>query len=172
MQHTTGYIDIAFFFTEDASIVPAPTPTSTSEATTLPNAPALRTVNNNDAEGLSVAVYEPKPSKPPEPAIERDRVFNKKFIAVHAAYLGSIVYDTELTHEGLAHHKCVESNTSLGTHPSRAEMYGQNMLAFGAISSLDWLTRKLKIRYLPYVTPVAGSAIHFTGGSKWLTECW
>jgi hypothetical protein len=160
------------FFAEEASVTLAPIPTKASETALLPDAPAPRIGTNNEADALPVAAYVTTRPRQPEPAVERVRVFNKKFIAVHAAYLGSIVYDTELTHEGLAHHRCVESNASLGTHPSRGEMYQQNMLAFSAIGGLDWLTAKLKLRYLPYITPVVGSAVHLTGGSKWLTGCW
>jgi len=124
-------------------------------------------------EALAPAVYEPRQSRRPAPALRNDNVLNKKFIAVHAALLGSMVYDAELTHEGLAHHKCVESNPHLGIHPSRGEIYGQNLLAFSAITGLDWITGKLiKVHYLPYVAPVAESVVHLRGGSEWLTECW
>jgi len=133
-----------------------------------PDAPGYR-----GGEALAAAVYEPKQVKRPEPALRNDSALNKKFIAVHAALLGSMVYDAELTHEGLAHHKCVEANPYLGVHPSRGEIYGQNLLAFGAIAGLDWMTAKLiKVHYLPYVAPVAESLVHLRGGSQWLTECW
>ncbi|HTV56372.1 MAG TPA: hypothetical protein VMI06_15825 [Terriglobia bacterium] len=122
----------------------------------------------------AAAVYQPRAHKPPEPAAVRDqKVFNKKFIAAHVALLGSIVYDSELTHQGLAHHECVEANSYLGLHPSRGELYRQNLLAFGAVGGLDWVAAKfIKIPYLPYVTPGVESVIHLRGGSKWLTQCW
>jgi hypothetical protein len=137
-------------------------------ASTPPDAPAYR-----GGEALAAAVYEPKQAKRPEPALGNDSVLNKKFIVAHAVLLGSMVYDAELTHEGLAHHKCVEANPYLGVHPSRGKIYGQNLLALGAISGLDWVTAKLvKVHYLPYVAPVAESVVHLRGGSQWLTECW
>jgi hypothetical protein len=133
-----------------------------------PDAPGYR-----GGEALVAAVYEPGQSKQPEPALRNDSVLNKKFIAAHAVLLGSMVYDAELTHVGLAHHKCVEANPYLGAHPSRGEIYGQNLLAFAAIAGLDWITAKLiKVHCLPYVAPIAESVVHFRGGSQWLTECW
>jgi hypothetical protein len=152
---------------EDAVGLPAVTEKETA-ASTPPDAPGYR-----GGEALVAAVYEPKPAKQPEPALRNDSVLNKKFIIAHAVLLGSMVYDAELTHEGLAHHKCVEANPYLGVHPSRGEIYGQNLLAFGAITGLDWITAKLiKVRYLPYIAPAAESVVHFRGGSQWLTECW
>lgn len=169
------------FVVNDAALV-APRLKSEIEIKTLPSAPSPRSVTNAnngsesaDAEGVvALSPYEPSsiPHQPAVPLEKRATVWNKKFIAAHAVFLGAIVYDAELTHQGLAHHKCVEANTSFGTHPSRGEIYGKSLLAFGAIGGMDWLLAKTGIRYVPYVGPAFGSAIHFTGGSKWLTDCW
>ena len=152
---------------ENAVGLPAPADKEMS-ASAPPDAPGYR-----GGEALVGAVYELKPVKRPEPALRNDSVVNKKFIVAHAVLLGSLVYDAELTHEGLAHHKCVEANPYLGVHPSRGEIYGENLLAFGAITGLDWITARLiKVHYLPYVLPAAESVVHLRGGSQWLTECW
>jgi hypothetical protein len=135
----------------------------------LPDAPGSLS-GGRVSTGVS---YRPIRSRPPEPALKTVKVFNKKFIAAHTAFLGSIIYDAELTHQGLAHHKCVEANPYLGVRPSRGEVYKQNLLTFGAISGLDWATaRFIKIPYIPYVTPIVETTVHIQGGSKWLTECW
>jgi hypothetical protein len=167
------------FFVSEATVgeapatneTPLPSAKSEDKETAIgapPDAPGYR-----GGEALAAAVYEPKQVKRPEPALRNDSVLNKKFIAAHAVLLGSMVYDAELTHEGIAHHKCVEANPYLGVHPSRGEIYGQNLLAFGAMTGLDWITAKLiKVHYLPYVAPLAESVVHFRGGSQWLTECW
>jgi hypothetical protein len=155
-------------FEDDNQLAVATVPKDATEMHPLPDAPEPRAT-----EAFPAAVYEPKGSKQPVAAVKAEPVFNKKFIAVHTGLLASIVYDAELTHQGLAHHKCVESNTELGTHPGRGTIYGQNMLAFGAISGLDWVAaRFIKIPFLPYITPTVAAAEHITGGSKWLTECW
>jgi hypothetical protein len=148
----------------------SPTSTSTNAATThiLPDAP-----EPSGREGFAPAAYVTSGSKQPVAAIKAEPVFNKKFVAVHSAFLASIVYDAELTHQGLAHHKCVESNTELGTHPGRGRIYGQNMAVFGVIGGLDWVaSRFIKVPLLPYISPSVASVEHITGGSKWLTECW
>lgn len=141
---------------------------SVAVKTSLPEAPRPQP---NGA--IATATYETTWLRRPEPAFKDQKIFDKKFIAVHAALLGSMVYDAELTHQGLAHHKCVESNVYLGRRPGRGEIYGQDALAFGAISSLDWIAAKfVKISYLPLITPTVETAVHLTGGSRWLTECW
>ena len=122
--------------------------------------------------GFPVEAYEPGHPKMPKVAITKTVVLSKKFLAAHTVYLGSIVYDAELAHQGLAHHRCVEENTNLGIHPSRGEFYAKSLLVFGAVSGLDWFIAKTGIRYLPYIGPATGTAIHLTGGSKWLADCW
>lgn len=147
-----------------------------AQESTLPNAPEpwlaeLRTAND-DKDALLMGVYEQKRVPKPERPLAGGAVWNKKFIAVHAAFLGSIVCDTELTHQGLAHHNCVEANPNLGSHPSRGRIYRQNILAFSAVSGLDWVTAKTRIPYLPYIGPVVGTVVHLRAGSKWLAQCW
>jgi hypothetical protein len=156
-----------FMFADESAFQLEAPPADATDERVLPDAPGAR-----NEEALAGAAYAAKSSKAPAPAVESVRVFSKTFIAVHSVFWGSIVYDAELTHQGLAHHKCVESNPALGTHPSRGKIYGENLLTFSAISGLDWVAAKMKIRYLPYVGPAVGTAIHITGGSKWLTECW
>ncbi len=99
----------------------------------------------------------------------RPTVWNKKFIGAHAAYLGAIVYDIEVTHQGLAHHKCVEE-TGTDRIPSRGELYGKDLPVFAASMGLDWLLARYKIPYMPYVLPAAGTVVHVRGGTKWFTE--
>jgi hypothetical protein len=164
-QSNPGLTGAGLFFADEANLAFESASGHATGTDALPNTPGPESAP-------AAAVYEPQKPKWPLPSLERGNVVNKKFLLAHAAFLGSIVYDAELTHGGLAHHKCVESNPSLGTHPSRGEIYEQNMLVFSAVTGLDWVTAKLRIRYLPYVSPIVGSAVHFTGGSKWLTECW
>ena len=169
--------DPASFVPDDAIPKLALRPDHPVEGSTLPNAPEPRLTGprtGKEEDPLPAITYEPKrvKEKEPEPPITGAGVWNKKFIAVHAAFLGSIVYDAELTHQGLAHHNCVEANPNLGSHPSRAEIYRENVVAFGAINGLDWFAAKIKIRYLPYIGPVVGTVVHLTAGSKWLAQCW
>jgi hypothetical protein len=112
-----------------------------------------------------------RPEKPlPEvPQRKRDRVWNKKFVSAHAAYLGAIIYDVEVTHQGLAHHKCLEGSGSDPT-PSRGELYGKTLATFAATVGLDWFLARHKIPIVPYVLPIAGTVVHVRGGTQWFSE--
>jgi hypothetical protein len=101
-------------------------------------------------------------------------VFDKKFLSVHGTFLASIVYDAELTHQGLAHHRCVEGNINLGEHPSRGDVYRNNLLEqFVPITVMDWFLGKYVWKGIGYEGATIGSVIHFRGGTKWLTSgCW
>jgi hypothetical protein len=165
--------DSSICFSEDTTLgkgnMASPSTIEATKPEALPDAPG----SLNGGEASTAVTYAPTRFRAPEPALKTVKVFNKKFIAAHTAFLGSIVYDAELTHQGLAHHKCVEANPYLGLHPSRGELYKQNLLTFGGIGGLDWLAgRFIKIPYVPYVTPVVETTLHIQGGSKWLTECW
>lgn len=173
--------NFSFFPANDRGLSLAPSTVDTLPAN-LPDTPQPqigRLKNVSDAAdpppnvgALPALVYEPKPQSGSPPLGAKTAVFNKMFISTHAVYLASIVYDGELTHEGLAHHRCEEANPNFGTHPSRGEFYGKNMLVFGAITGVDWFTAKTGVRYLPYVGPAVATAVHVTGGSKWLMNCW
>jgi len=100
---------------------------------------------------------------------KRQTVWNKKFVSAHAAYLGAIIYDVEVTHQGLSHHKCTEANGK-DAMPSRGELYQNDLPVFAATLGLDWLMARYKIPYAPYVLPVTGTVVHARGGTKWFTE--
>jgi hypothetical protein len=102
-------------------------------------------------------------------------VLNKKFVIAHGILLASFVYDAEITHAGLAHHKCLESNIQLGPHPSRWQLYNGkgNMFFLGGLIGLDLVSEKFQIPYVPYLLPLAGAAKKFSAGTTWLTgSCW
>jgi hypothetical protein len=100
---------------------------------------------------------------------KRASVWNKKFISAHAAYLGAIIYDVEVTHQGLAHHKCLEGNGGDPT-PSRGELYGKTLATFAATAGFDWLLARHKVPVVPYLLPIAGTVVHLRGGTQWFTE--
>jgi len=143
----------------------------------IPDAPS-------SAMRMSLAI-EPAVKRPPKPNpwrlldgetdhLSNREVFDKKFWAVHGMFLDSIIYDAELTHQGLAHHRCVEGNINLGQHPSRGEIYRNNLLEqFVPLTFMDWALGKYVWKGLGYEGATMGSVIHFRGGTKWLTSgCW
>jgi len=111
----------------------------------------------------------------------RPTIWDKKMWAAHMVLAGSMIFDVEVTHEGVAHHRCQEGNLDLHSHPSRGELYRDNLFQFGPIMVMDWLAAKaarnghLGRRYwkpIGYIGPVYGGFMHFRGGTKWLTNCW
>lgn len=105
----------------------------------------------------------------PPPERAQVRVWNKKFALAHAAYLGAIIYDEEMTHQGLAHHKCVEKNGG-DPHPSRGQLYGKDLGILALSTGFDWFMARHSIRFVPYILPIAGSEEHVRGGTEWITE--
>lgn len=95
---------------------------------------------------------------------------SKTFWAAHGVLLAATVYDVEVTHAGLAHHKCVENGENL--YPSRGYLYKTNLPIIAAFTVGDLVLRKMGVPFGYYAPPIVGSAKHFYGGSKWLTQCW
>lgn len=97
---------------------------------------------------------------------------DKAWGVTQAVWLGSIVYDVELTHAGLAHHRCVEGNGILRAHPSRAALYVSNLPEYLVGTGLNWIMLKFVTKPLIFEMPAWGSIEHIRGGSQWLTNCW
>jgi hypothetical protein len=77
----------------------------------LPDAPVRVTAFAGDAHN--------KPDVPMKYVI-----WNKKFAFAHVVELSSILYDVEMTHAGVAHHKCAEGGGGITEmHVSRRELY-------------------------------------------------
>lgn len=103
----------------------------------------------------------------------RQVLLSKTFLISHSIELIATVYDVEMTHQGLAHHKCVEANQTFGPHPGRSELYKDNLLVFGATSAFDFIFDKYVWRPFSLVSPTYASYVHFKGGTSWLRGgCW
>lgn len=110
-----------------------------------------------------------------DPVLRTNRqvLHDKTLLATESFWLGSIVYDAELTHQGLAHHKCVEATTLVDDrHPSRGELYAWDVPEFAAGTALNYLMMRFVGKPLIFETAGIASAEHLRGGSKWLMSCW
>lgn len=110
-----------------------------------------------------------------DPALRTNsEVFHDKtLLGTEGFWLGSIVYDAELTHQGLAHHKCVEaSNLIDDPHPGRGELYAWAVPEFAAGTALNYLMIRFVGKPLILETAGIASTSHLRGGSRWLTNCW
>lgn len=107
---------------------------------------------------------------------KKQPIFTKTWLGAHAFYLGTEVYDAEMTHEGLAHHRCREGNLSLGAHPSRGDLYRSNLIEWGLVSGIDLLMQAAHppkaFKWVPYMGAAYGSQDHLRGGTSWLMGCW
>jgi len=112
-----------------------------------------------------------KPPDDPPLRTNMEILRDKTFVAAQSFYLGSIAYDVELTHQGLAHHKCVE-DSSENPHPSRGDLYRGHIMEYSVGTVWDWLVMKYIGKYLVLEWPAMASVEHLRGGSKWLMSCW
>ena len=98
------------------------------------------------------------------------KVLDKKFVLLHTLFLGSVVYDSEVTHQGLAHHKCVEAYGK--PYPSRGDLYAKNLGYAAAFTALDYLLKRMNVRFAPFVPATIGTIKHIRGGTSWFTQGW
>lgn len=86
--------------------------------------------------------------------------------------LAGSLYDAEVTHAGIAHHKCVEGGIR-PPYPSRGELYLHALWPWAAISGLGFLFTKAKIPWPIYAAMQGANAgFHIHEGSEWITSCW
>lgn len=132
----------------------------------------------------------PSTVQPPAPAVKESswkylwdgreartnrEVFHEPYYVVSTIIFGaSLIFDTELTEAGIAHHKCVEGNPYFGTHyPSRGHLYKHDAEEFAVVAGLGFLFTKARIyRWIPVSMAAYGSQVHFRGGASWLQHCW
>jgi len=97
---------------------------------------------------------------------------DKTWRGLQLFWLGAIVYDMELTHAGIARHKCVEVNQNLPQHPSRGRLYLENLPEYAAGTAFNWLALRYIGKPLIFVFPAMASEVHLRAGSTWPTNCW
>ena len=108
----------------------------------------------------------------PETPVSQVHHVRRNFWIAHAAALGAVVYDEEITHEGLAHHKCVEGTVDPPT-PSRADLYKNGLVFLAAFTAMDYLFYRTVGHGSQYVGAAGTIIKHVHGGTQWFTEgCW
>jgi hypothetical protein len=115
--------------------------------------------------GATVTSREALPDAP-----SHAKLFRRTFFAAHAILLTSVVYDVEVTHQGLAHHSCVEGNTDLSYHPTRGQLYAENLGIAAGLSAFDYLLHRKHFEPGAYTGAVYGSIVHFHSGTEWFTR--
>lgn len=113
--------------------------------------------------------------------IQPPKTLTKTFLIAHGVWLASNVFDIEMTHEGVTHHRCVEGGEGISdAHPSRSEMYANDGIVFAVGTLFDWVMQRTVRRegggkaffWAPYIFAGYGTALHLKGGIDWYSRCW
>jgi hypothetical protein len=107
-------------------------------------------------------------------------IWDKKMWAAHIVFAGATLFDAEVTHEGLANHRCAEGNIDLGPSPSRKELYMDNLLLqFVPETLFDWVGAVgVRAAHAPrwawkpvgYEGAALGTVVHLRAGIQWFTH--
>jgi hypothetical protein len=164
----------------DINLLPPPEQspsTQTAQPTSaLPDAPSA---NAPVSKGIPILDLKP-PILHPKAPTPVDPIWDKKMWAAHIFFAGSMVFDVEATHQGLAHHNCAEGNLSFGEHPGRWELYKDNLFQFVPEVAMDWLGAfagrsahgpRWMWKPIGYMGPIYGGTIHLRGGVRWIVDC-
>jgi hypothetical protein len=158
------------------------------ESFKLPEAPSSSLHNDEEAyvpqPGERLISTEPLPISKPgfwdfgswdaeKPLRTNYEVFHDKaFWGSEAFWLGTIIYDVEATHQGIAHHKCVEGNDDGNYYPSRAQLYRKSLPEFTVGTAFGLAMLKYVTKVSIFEFPAYSGTGHIRGGSSWFLNCW
>jgi hypothetical protein len=111
---------------------------------------------------------------PDDPILRTNREFfhDRTWEVTQSVWLAAIVFDAEATHQGLAHHNCVEGNIVGDPHPSRKELYLNSLPEYAAGTAFNYVAMRLVGKPLIFEFPGGGIVSHVRGGSAWIRNCW
>lgn len=101
----------------------------------------------------------------------RELFHDKMFLATQSVWFGTEVFDIEVTHQGLAHQKCIEADGD-NRYPSRGELYRKGVKEYAAGTALNWLFMRYFSTSLIVLIPAISGTVHTRGGDIWLENCW
>lgn len=98
---------------------------------------------------------------------------SKAFYALIAGDFMAGAFDAEMTHEGIAHHVCVEGSVH-PPYPSRGDLYRAQIPEYAATAAVGFIW--LKVRGPKWLMPaLLTGPIYghiFKGGLPWYEGCW
>lgn len=100
----------------------------------------------------------------------REILTSKTFLLLHGVALASVVADVEVTHQGLAHHKCLEGNSTLPSRPSRGRLYRDDLGLLGGAVLTSFVFDKYFWRPLWLPLPAAITFVHVQGAASWFQD--
>ena len=109
---------------------------------------------------------------PNAPSHSRPVVLQKKFWVPHSIMYASVIFDYESTHQGIANHKCTETNPVFNPKPSRWQLYRVGLAETGGLTLIDYALAKAKVPWFVYDGPALGEiGLHLRGGLTWYGRC-
>lgn len=98
---------------------------------------------------------------------------NKTYIVTVIADVGSGLFDTGMTHQGVAHHRCLEGNINDGPHPSMGHWFAVTCLSGVGFAGLGLLFTKLSLsRWMVAGLAPYSMQVHIRAGIRWGENCW
>jgi hypothetical protein len=109
-----------------------------------------------------------------EPPIRsnREAFHDKTWLIAQGVWLGPIMFDVEATHQGIAHHRCVEGNDGSNHYPTRAELYRGSIPEYVVGTAWNYMSLRLLTKSLIFIFPAMSGTTHLVAGTRWLTDCW
>jgi hypothetical protein len=96
----------------------------------------------------------------------------KSMWVIDGVFMASQIFDAEMTHEGLAHHRCTERSVK-PPYPNRYDLYRADLLATIMELGLNAFSTKAKMpTWLPLVWTTYPVQAHIRGGLNWYEHCW
>lgn len=111
---------------------------------------------------------------PDDPVLRtnREAFHDKTWAVTQSVWLAAIVFDAEATHQGLAHHNCVEGDIVGSPHPGRGELYLNSLPEYAAGTAFNYMAMRLVGKPLIFEWASWGVISHVRGGSAWIRNCW
>jgi hypothetical protein len=133
-------------------------------ATVLPNSPSVvltASENKSTEEIWQAALVRPQALRiDPVPEREPSQVTSRPFVLLTLAAVGATVADAESTRYGLSR-GLKESNPLMGSHPSRARMYGISLPALAVVEFWSYKLKKTAPHSKRWMIPLTvTSAVH------------
>jgi hypothetical protein len=102
----------------------------------------------------------------------REVLTSKPFRIANSVLWTSVVFDSEMTHQGLAYHRCVETNPELPIYPTRGRVYAADAWQAAVVTGTSFLISKAGWKFPGMVPALVGAGQFTYAGEGWLANCW
>lgn len=154
--------------TQSTSAESRPTPYLSS----LPDAPSAAILNRDyhapSGEKHPAVLWDGEISRS-----NREVFKNKPYLFTVLTDVASGVFDAEMSHEGYAHHRCIEGGEGLGRYATRGALYRNNLPEQLFVIGYGFIATKAKMpSWLMPVPVIYAVQSHLRAGLQWWQNCW